>query len=56
MEIHRNAEGKLIIISRKDCKNEHVFNEKIFKNKLNYVSKVKNVYLNNNKLKQPYDD
>jgi|688.fasta_scaffold2435195_2 hypothetical protein len=42
----RDSEGRLIIISRKDCKNENVYNEKIYNIRLNYTKKYKSVLIN----------
>ena len=42
----RDSEGRLIIISRKDCKNESVYNEKIYNVRLNYTKKYKSVVIN----------
>jgi hypothetical protein len=39
----RDSEGRLVIISRKDCKNERSYNDKIFNIRLNYLKKFKNV-------------
>ena len=61
----RDSEGRLIIISRKDCKNEKVYNEKLYNIRLNYTNKFKSVYvnpkpstntLNNNTIKDFTDD
>ena len=42
----RDSEGKLIIISRKDCKNESVYNEKIYNIRLNFTKKYKSFIIN----------
>lgn len=42
----RDSEGKIIIISRKDCKNETVYNEKIYNIRLSYTKKYKSVFIN----------
>lgn len=42
----RDSEGRIIIISRKDCKNESVYNEKIYNIRLNYTKKYKSVLIN----------
>lgn len=42
----RDSEGKIIIISRKDCKNESVYNQKIYNIRLNYTKKYKSVFIN----------
>jgi hypothetical protein len=52
--IVRDADGKLIIISRNDCKNETVYNEKLYNIRLAYCKKYKSVLLNKNK-KPPKD-
>ena len=44
--IVRDSDGKLIIISRNDCKNESVYNEKLYNIRLAYCKKYKNVFLN----------
>ena len=49
--IVRDADGKLIIISRNDCKNETVYNEKLYNIRLAYCKKYKSVLLN--KIKKP---
>jgi hypothetical protein len=41
----RDSDGRLIIISRKDCKNETVYNEKLYNIRLNYTRKFKSVYI-----------
>jgi len=42
----RDSNGTIIIISRKDCKNESVYNEKIYNIRLNYTKKYKSVFIN----------
>jgi hypothetical protein len=42
----RDADGKIHIISRKQCKNETVYNEKLFNIRNTFVSKYKNIFLN----------
>jgi hypothetical protein len=42
----RDSEGRLVIISRKDCKNESVYNEKLYNIRLNYTKKYKSVIIN----------
>ena len=42
----RDAEGRIIIVSRKDSKNENVYNEKIYNIRLNYTKKYKSVLIN----------
>ena len=37
----RDAEGRIIIVSRKDSKNENVYNEKIYNIRLNYTKNIK---------------
>ena len=49
----RDADGKLNIISRKQCKNETVYNEKLFNIRYNYLSKYKSVFLNPPKVLTP---
>jgi hypothetical protein len=41
----RDIDGKLIIISRKDCKNEKVYNEKIYNVRLPYTKTYKSIFL-----------
>ena len=42
----RDSDGRLVIISRKDCKNESVYNEKLYNIRLNYTKKYKSVIIN----------
>jgi hypothetical protein len=42
----RDVEGRLIIISRADCKNEHTYNEKLYNIRLGYIAKYKGVNIN----------
>lgn len=42
----RDSEGRLIIISRKDCKNEIIYNQKIYNIRLNFTKKYKSVFIN----------
>jgi hypothetical protein len=42
----RDADGKLNIISRKKCKNETDYNEKLYKIRYLYMTKYKSVFLN----------
>lgn len=42
----RDIEGRIVIISRSDCKNEQVYNNKLFNVRLPFVNKYKNVVLN----------
>jgi len=42
----RDSEGRLVIVSRKDCKNESVYNEKLYNIRLNYTKKYKSVIIN----------
>jgi len=42
----RDSEGKIILICRKDCKNESVYNEKIYNIHLSYTKKYKSVLIN----------
>ena len=46
--IVRDADGKIIIISRNDCRNESVYNEKLYNIRLAYCKKYKSVFLINN--------
>jgi hypothetical protein len=41
----RDSEGRLIIISRKDCKNENVYNEKLYNIRLDYTKKYKSIQI-----------
>jgi|UniRef100_A0A6C0KRQ1 hypothetical protein len=45
--IIRDSDGKLVIISRNDCKNQIVFNEKIYKIRFAFCKKYKNIFLIN---------
>lgn len=42
----RDAYGKLNIVSRKQCKNEIVYNEKLYNIRYTYMTKYKSVFLN----------
>ena len=42
--IVRDVDGKLIIISRSDCKNEKVYNEKLYNIRLDYCKKYKSIF------------
>ena len=42
----RDVDGRLQIVSRKQCKNETVYNEKIYKVRYTYLTKYKSVFLN----------
>jgi hypothetical protein len=42
----RDADGKLNIVSRKQCKNETIYNEKIYNIRYSYMIKYKSVILN----------
>jgi hypothetical protein len=42
----RDVNGLIVIISRSECKNEKVYNEKLFNIRLKYVEKYKKVVLN----------
>lgn len=42
----RDSEGSLVIVSRKDCKNESIYNEKLYNIRLNYTKKYKSVIIN----------
>ena len=46
----RDIDGKLIIISRKDCKNEKAFNGKIYNVRLPYTKIYKNIFINDPKV------
>ena len=39
----RDVDGQLVLISRKDCKNEAVYNEKLYNVKLEYTKKYKSI-------------
>ena len=39
----RNADGRLQIINRKDCKNEPDYNQKLFAVRLEYMQKYKSI-------------
>jgi len=52
--IVRDADGKLIIISRNTCKNEAVYKEKLYNIRLGYCKKYKSVLVNNRE-KPPKD-
>ena len=45
----RNADGKLQIISRKDCKNESEYNLKLYLVRLEYMQKFKSIMIHNSK-------
>ena len=49
----RDADGKLNIVSRKQCKNETVYNEKIYNIRYSYMIKYKSVFLNPPKVLNP---
>lgn len=42
----RDADGKLNIVFRQKCKNEKVFNEKIYQIRSTYINNFKSVFLN----------
>jgi hypothetical protein len=44
--IVRDVDGKLVIISRNDCRNETVYNEKIYNIRLAYGKKYKSISYN----------
>jgi hypothetical protein len=52
----RDCEGRLIIISRNDCKNETVYNEKLYNIRLAYTQKYKSVIVNPPKDKDNNND
>jgi hypothetical protein len=39
----RNADGRLQIINRKDCKNETDYNQKLYAVRLEYMQKYKSI-------------
>lgn len=47
----RNADGRLQIINRKDCKNETDYNQKLFAVRLEYMQKYKSIVSQNTNLK-----
>lgn len=47
----RNADGRLQIINRKDCKNETDYNQKLFAVRLEYIQKYKSIVSQNTNLK-----
>ena len=47
----RNADGRLQIINRKDCKNETDYNQKLFAVRLEYIQKYKSIVSQNINLK-----
>jgi hypothetical protein len=42
----RDENGKIVIVSRSNCKNEIVYNEKLYNIRLEYLKKYKSVSLN----------
>jgi hypothetical protein len=44
----RDVDGRLVIIGRNDCKNEQVYNEKIYNSRKDYTRKYKGVSLYTN--------
>jgi hypothetical protein len=42
----RDVDGRIVIISRSECKNEKAYNEKIFQVRLKYANKYTNIVLN----------
>jgi hypothetical protein len=44
--IFRNVNGRLIVVSRNDCKTEQTYYEKIYNDRLRFIEKFKNVRLN----------
>jgi len=42
----RNANERLQIISRKDCKNESEYNKKLYNLRMEYMRKYKSVFIN----------
>jgi hypothetical protein len=49
----RDADGKIIIVSRKQCKNELIYNEKIYSIRSTYLPKYKSIFLNPPKVSTP---
>ena len=47
--IVRDVDGKLIIISRKECRNEKVYNEKLYNIRIEYCKKYKSVFVSSPK-------
>jgi hypothetical protein len=39
----RDVDGQLVLISRKDCKTEAVYNEKLYNVRVEYTKKFKNI-------------
>ena len=50
----RDADGKLNIVFRSKCKNETVYNEKIYLIRNTYNNKYKNVFINPPKVSVKY--
>jgi len=44
--IVRDIDGNIVIVCRSKCKNESVYNEKIYNIRLNYINKYNSVVLN----------
>jgi hypothetical protein len=42
----RDSEGRLIIVSRAECKNENAYYEKLYNIRLGYTKKYKSVTIN----------
>ena len=42
----RDINGKIVIVSRKDCKNEILFNKKLYDIRFNYTKKYKSITTN----------
>ena len=42
----RDIEGRLVIISRSNCKNEKLYNEKLYNIRLPFSKKYKSVFIN----------
>jgi hypothetical protein len=43
--IIRDADGKLHIVSRKQCKNETVYNEKLYNIRYTFIKKFNSIFL-----------
>jgi hypothetical protein len=42
----RDIDGRLVIISRSNCKNEKIYNEKLYNIRLAFSKKYKSVFIN----------
>jgi len=45
----RDINGQIVIISRKDCKDERVYNKKLYDIAFNYTAKYKSIFVNHPK-------